>query len=100
MHDIHKSLIRTQTNLCLSMHNPSVAIIHQKIKCIMHIVHQTSTNTQTKLQLYTSMVTFQWRLLTKGQMNDAEYPAKCHTQPTKSAAFFKYAHHSTDHHTL
>ena len=55
MHDNHYSVnsrvIRTQTNICLSMHNPLVAIIHYKIKGIKHNVHQLVKHTQTKLQL-------------------------------------------------
>ena len=31
MHDIHQSVMRTQANLCLRIHNPSVTIIHYKI---------------------------------------------------------------------
>lgn len=33
-------------------------------------------------------------------MHNAERPTKCHTQSTKSPAFFNYAHHSTGHQAL
>ena len=44
MYDIPQLVTRTQNNHCLSMYNPSAAIINQKL---MHNMHQMTKHTQT-----------------------------------------------------
>ena len=65
----------------------------------MYNLHQMAIYNKSRLQLHLSMYNVLVDVI-KGQMHNADCAVKYLPQLTKSAAFFKHAHHPIGYHAL